>query len=298
MTPNNARRRSRFLSVVVLCLLGVPALLWLTKPRWLVSYATQYVEQRRLEVRSLVLVRDGHWRELEDGLELRTLRLRRKGDWFSGFDVVALRVDPSRMDLRVLNFNSESLPVMDMVTLAERTGAVALLNASYFESDFKPMGLVIQDGRQLSPLRKGGRIHHGVFLLRGTDAFFLHRTNVDLGNVDQAFQAGPWLVTDGKAHRSFRNANVVTRRSALGVDKKGCVVMAATDVWLGGLSLPELAELFAAPEPDGLGVWRAINCDGGSSTQMLLRHPRKNFTIRTSIHVPVYLGVFHRERRP
>jgi len=287
-------RQVRWLSIAVLVLIGAPVVLLVTKPRWLVSYATQYVESQRRESRPLVVVRGGEWRGVADGLELRKLRARRKGDWFSGFNVMALRVDPARVSLRVLKMGSQSLPVMDMVTLAEQTGALGLMNASYFEPDMKVMGLLINDGEPLSPLRKGGSIHHGVFLLRGARPFLLHRTDAELAGVDQAFQAGPWLVTDGKAHGSFRNAGVVTRRSALGLDRNDRVMLVATDVWLGGLSLPELAQLMAAPEPDGFGAWRAINCDGGTSTQMLLRHTRRNFTIRSSVHVPVYIGVFPR----
>jgi hypothetical protein len=69
-------------------------------------------------------------------------------------------------------------------------------------------------------------------------------------------------------------------------------LLAATDAVLGGLSLPELAAFFAASEPKGLAAWRAINCDGGTSTQLLLEHKKRSLRIRSTVHVPVYIGVY------
>jgi Phosphodiester glycosidase len=277
---------------MLVLVLVTAALCLMARPQWLVAIATQYVEDRRQETRVLEVTDPGEWRTLQAGLEYRRMSLKRKGGWFSSFHLVALRADPVLLSLRIVDIPAVQLPVQDMVTVAQQTGALALMNASYFEPDLKVMGLLVSGGKKLSPLRTGGRIHHGVFLLHRKRAYLKHRTNIDLTDIDEAFQAGPWLVTDGKPQTQFRNADIVTRRSALGVDTKGRVTMAATDSLLGGLSLPEVGRLMGTPEPEGFGCWRAINCDGGTSTQMLLRAPAKRFTIRSSVHVPVYVGVF------
>ncbi len=295
MPPIERRRGRRATTVVFLLALAMAAALALTRSQWLVKVATQYVEERRQDERPLLVAKLGDWKLLQAGLEYRKVRLRREGGWFTGFNLIALRVDPALVNLRMIQIPSRLLPAQDMVTIAEHTGALALMNASYFESDMKVMGLLIVDGEQRAPLRRGGSVHHGAFLLRGKKAYLQHRTNVSLEGVDQAFQAGPWLVTDGLARENFRNVHIITRRSAFGVDAKGRVVLAATDAFLGGLALPEMANLLAAKEPEGFGLWRAINCDGGSSTQLLLRHPRKNVTIRSSVHVPVYIAAFGRD---
>jgi uncharacterized protein YigE (DUF2233 family) len=251
-----------------------------------------YLDDQQQETRPLKLVDAGKWRALEPGLDVRTAIFRRQGRWLSSFRLIALRVDPARLRLHVVEVPAEELPEASIETVAARSGALALLNASYFEPEMKVMGLLIADGQQLSPLRKEGSIHHGVFLLRDGQAFLLHRTSVDLEGVTEAFQAGPWLVTDGQPEARFRNADLVSRRSAIGVDRSGRVLLAATDAVLGGLSLPELAAFFAASEPKGLAAWRAINCDGGTSTQLLLEHKKRSLRIRSTVHVPVYIGVY------
>ncbi len=291
-------RRTRILLILFIVLLviflSVVASIELGVRQRVTDRVYAYLESRKQEAAPLVFAGRGEWRELQPGLDLRELTFRRKGRWWSGFSLELLRVDPQRWALRMVVVPPDDLPAIDLDALAVQTGAVALLNANYFEPDFKVMGLVIEDSKLIFPLRKEGNIHHGVWYLKGGESFLVHRTNFIAEGVEQAFQAGPWLVTDGEAETHFRNAPLVARRSAVAVDRKGRVLLIASDALLGGLSLPELAALLAMPESKGgVEVWRAINCDGGTSTQMLLRHPQASVRIRSTIHVPVYLGVFH-----
>jgi len=289
------KRAARYGVLIVLLLVAAAAamLVYLPLPNELPDRVMSYLEERKNETRPLVLKRAGAWRSLQPGLELRRAKFNRKDRLLSSFNLIALRVDPEKWRLRMIHAPAKDLPQTDIETLAQSTGAAALINASYFEPDFKVMGLLVCDGERLSPMRKEGNIHHGVFYLHDNRAFLVHRSNFNAQPVEQAFQAGPWLVSDGEAQSRFRNANVVTRRTAVGVDKKGRVILAATDALLGGISLPELADYLARPEGEGgFELWRAINCDGGTSTQMLLRHPRESLTIRSTVRVPAYLGVF------
>lgn len=289
------KRAARYGVLIVLLLVaaGGAALVYLPLPNELPDRVMSYLEERKNETRPLVRKRAGVWTNLQPGLELRRVKFNRKDRLLSSFNLIALRVDPEKLRLRMIHAPAKDQPQTDIETLAQSTGALALVNASYFEPDFKVMGLLVCDGEKLSPIRKEGNIHHGVFYLRESRAFLVHRSNFNGQQVEQAFQAGPWLVSDGEAQSRFRNANVVTRRTAVGVDKKGRVILAATDALLGGISLPELADYLARPESEGgFELWRAINCDGGTSTQMLLRHPRESLTIRSTVRVPAYLGVF------
>jgi hypothetical protein len=276
---------------VALALLGWRAL---NNPHWSASLVARFVDERQSEKRALRLIDGGQWRRLQDGLDLRWLRFRRQGRWISTIGLAALRVDPAKLAVRMVAVPADRLGALDMEALARSTGALALVNASYFEPDLKAMGLLIVDGETVSPPRKEGSLHHGVFFIRGDQAFLQERTDANPEGATQAFQAGPWLVTDGAAQRHFRNADLATRRSAVGLDRQGRVVLAATETLTGGLTLPELADWLGALEPKGLALWRAINCDGGASTQMLLRHRAASFTIRATVHPPVYVGVFAR----
>jgi len=291
------KRAVRYGVMIVLLLVatGTAMFVYLPHPNDVPDRVMSYLEERKNETRPLVLKSAGDWITLQPGLELRRARFNRKDRLLSRFNLIALRVDPEKMRLRMIHVPAKQLPQTDIETLAQSTGAIALINASYFEPDFKVMGLLVCDEQRISPMRKEGNIHHGVFYLHDNRAFLEHRTNFSEPKVEQAFQACPWLISDGEAQHRFRNANIGTRRSAVGVDKKGRVILAATDALLGGLSLPELAGFLAKPESEGgFALWRAINCDGGTSTQMLLNHPRESLTIRSTMRVPAYLGVFAR----
>ncbi len=286
--------RAILIVLLVLTLIGAAA--WYFElPRRMTDQAYSYLESRKMEAAPLRYVSHGAWLELQPGIELRELEFARKGRWLSTFNLVVLRVDPKRVWLRMVAVSPEELPTSDIETLARRTNALALLNTNYFEPDSKVMGLVIAEGKTIYPLRKEGSIHHGVWFLKNGEAFVVHRTVFDGRGVNEAFQAGPWLVTDGEPETRFRNAPLVARRSAVGVDRKGRVLLMATDALLGGLSLPELAAVLGTAETKGgLGLWRAINCDGGTSTQMVIRHSRASVVIRSTVRVPVCLGVYPR----
>jgi hypothetical protein len=292
-TARPARRRLR-LAVGLALLVGAPLAAYFTLqtyPQWAAGLLLRYVDDRQRETRALKLADAGRWRTLQDGLEARRLTFKRRGSLLSGFRLFALRVDPAKLKLRMVYLPPERLAEVDLEAVAAQTDAIALLNANYFEPDAKVMGLLIADGQTVSPLRREGELHHAVFFIRDGRAALEPRAG-DFAPASQAFQAGPWLVMDGKAQGRFRNADVVSRRSAVGVDRQGRVTLAATDAVLGGLSLLELADALAAPEKKGLQLWRAMNCDGGSSTQMLLRRPKESFTIRATSPAPAYLGVF------
>ena len=277
----------------IFCLVALALALGLWRFDYFSGLAADYVEKRKHEKEPLIVSDAGRWQTLQEGLEWRQVTFHRQGRLLSIFNLMAIRADAARMELRMLQVPPAALPDIDMERLAEMKNGLCLMNANYFEPDFKVMGLLIVDGQTLSPLRKKGSIHHAVWLRRGVDVYLEHRANVNLAGVDQAFQAGPWLVTDGEAQTHFRHSDLVTRRSALGVDKKSRTVLLATDAVVGGMSLKELAEILARPESHGgFGLWRAINCDGGTSTQMILRHAKANFVIHSTVHVPVYIGVF------
>lgn len=289
------RKKKTAIIILALAMTGIGAGIYyiFDVPQLIPNLVNQYVEERKHDSNPLVVKRVGVWEPVDDGLDVRQTIFDREGRWFSRFRMLVLRVDARKKDLRVVYIQPNDPPQTDIQAVAREVGAVALMNASYFEPDFKVMGLVVSGGRTFNRLRREGNIHHGVWLIKGNEVFLLHRSNVSLSGIRQAFQAGPWLVTDGEAQTRFRNADQVTRRSAIGVDRKGRVLMIATDALLGGLSLPELADMLARPEEDGgLNVWRAFNCDGGTSTQMLLRHDNLSLTIHSGVHVPVYLGVF------
>ena len=100
---------------------------------------------------------------------------------------------------------------------------------------------------------------------------------------DEAVQGFPMLVRDGE--QTYFTEGRVTRRTAIGIDEDGNVLLITTSFL--GLSLRELSEFLATSD---LNIVDAFNLDGGGST--MLFSPENRFG---SIDpVPTILAVYPR----
>ena len=110
-------------------------------------------------------------------------------------------------------------------------------------------------------------------------------------SIDGGFQSGPLLVDPGGVFGIGSNDFNRVPRSAVCVagDK---VVFAVVE---GGLSLFELAKLLiASPAQGGFGCERALNLDGGPSTQASLAAGNGTFEVAGKWNVLSALGVRRR----
>jgi uncharacterized protein YigE (DUF2233 family) len=197
---------------------------------------------------------------------------------------VALHVfsfSPERFELRVLTPQAGTSGdfVRDM---ARRAGAVLAVNGGFFTPEFAPLGLLVSQGKELNPIRKAD---WGVFLVRHGQASVVHwRDLKDLAGVEFAIQCGPRLVVDGKpVHVKPHRA----RRTALGVDARGRVMVVATE---GAVLLSELVDFLIAR-----GAVQALNLDGGTSTQLSSRET--DASVEALAPVANGVGVFPRSAR-
>ena len=96
--------------------------------------------------------------------------------------------------------------------LGQRASTVAFaMNAGMFDERGGPIGLAIEDGRQLKPINRragSGNFHlkpNGVFLVRmsGRSEVISSERFVPAANIRFASQSGPMLVVDGKLHPRF-----------------------------------------------------------------------------------------------
>jgi uncharacterized protein YigE (DUF2233 family) len=160
--------------------------------------------------------------------------------------------------------------------------ALLAINAGFFDFDaqsrLSPSGLVIADGRLIAPAtdrKKGGS---GALYSRGSavEIDFIDRVG-DLRGIQTAVQVGPLVVDPGGKNGIRRNDADRARRSAVCLLAGGAIVIVLVE---GGLSLYELGELLATPEADGgFGCERAVNLDGGPSTQVSFAAAGRNLEI-------------------
>lgn len=223
---------------------------------------------------------------LLEGLERRTF------DWTSpdGADVVpvhAFRVDPRRFRFRVLRATGDRAATVH--ALARAGGLALAVNGSYFDPAGRPLGLLIDRGRQLQAVRA---VDWGIFAVDAAGgARIVHASDWREGEqADAALQAGPRLVVDGKV---LALKPQIARRTAVGVDAAGRVILMVTE---RGMLLADLAALLARPEGEGgLGCRDAMNLDGGPSTQASLFVAGASWDLFGRTGVPVALGVQPRE---
>ncbi len=224
---------------------------------------------------------------LADGLERRTLRWAPPGSGQSAVVVHAFRVDPKRFRFRVVRASDGKRDTVHAI--ARKADLVLAVNASFFDPKGRPLGLLVDRGRELQRLRK---VDWGVFYTTsGGGAGIVHRRDFEAPEgIDAAVQSGPRLVVGGKP---LDLKPQIARRTAVCVDTSGRVLLLVSE---SGMLLEDLAALLARPTGEGgLGCRDALNLDGGASTQATLLMPGSIWDLYGGSAVPVVLGIQPRD---
>ncbi|MCC2112160.1 MAG: phosphodiester glycosidase family protein [Hyphomicrobiales bacterium] len=201
------------------------------------------------------------WERLGDGARYRRITVARDGNQ-QRIDI--WRFDPNHWRIKVVPSPEPGGFYADQALGTDNGLAI---NGGYFDyrddangRALVPTGLVVSGGRKLTAYRGGS----GVLYDSGrTIAIAWAKDKTAWSAAPEALQVGPLLVDPG-GKPGIRKAGPRARRSAVCVTGSGevLVVLAA-----GRLSLLELALTLATAEPAGFGCERAINLDGGPSTQ-------------------------------
>ena len=148
-------------------------------------------------------------------------------------------------------------------------------NAGMFDSNLKPVGLYVEQGRELAHanIKSGrGNFHmkpNGIFYISAngaavaeTQAFLKQRPQADL-----ATQSGPMLVIDGRLHPRFdRRSTSFKARTGVGVRADGKVIFVISEE---AVSFDAFARLFR----DALNCPNALFLDGGSASSLYAPTP-------------------------
>ncbi|AKI00313.1 putative periplasmic protein [Hoeflea sp. IMCC20628] len=162
---------------------------------------------------------------------------------FEGARAILCVIDPALRDVALVYRDPENRPygnVSKAVAALAAEGRTPLLamNAGMYHADMLPVGLYVEDGKELSPLNTDDDF--GNFFLKPNGVFFLRADGsagvmetlayADAGIVPTfATQSGPMLVIDGAIHPRFL-PDGTTRyiRNGVGVRDDGTVVLAIT----------------------------------------------------------------------
>lgn len=224
------------------------------------------------------------WNELAPGMEQRAY------DPIAGNTLArlqALRFDPALYSFRV--HYSPGLPLSAMEWANVLPGAVAIVNANYFDGNNQAVGMVVTDGAIYgsSYVNRGG-----TFLVQnGLPRVRSNITEPYQGEpLEQAAQAFPMLVTNGLASYEDNLADRYTRRTVVAQDGEGRIIMMATPFL--GLPLLDLSQFL--PTAD-MGLINALNLDGGGSTLMVINATgQPEFAVTSLDPVPAVIAVYRR----
>ena len=200
------------------------------------------------------------WQQVAPGIELHSFPLANK---FGITKVLAVRAEPAKCRIRVLDARRGfGDPGARSEEVCPAQGAA--INASFFEdhTSLKPLGLLVCKKKRLQP--RHPREGWGTFIIKGKRAVIIQSRDKLPAGVIEAVEAKPRLVIDGAIPRFKKQS--VAQRSAVGVDAKGRVILAATGDFL------TLEEWAAVLHNDPHCV-DALNLDGGPSTQLSIKGP-------------------------
>ena len=199
-------------------------------------------------------------------------------------EVLAIRVDPAQCHIRAVDARNDfgdAGATSDQVCPPRG----AAINSSFFAdgTSRRPLGLLICDRRTIQSHISGDQ--WGIFAVTEDRAAIIRSRDPLPVAVTQAVQTKPRLVIAGRIPH-FKQQPAACR-SAVGLDRKGRVLLAATDDFL------TLAE-WASCMRDSLECVDALNLDGGPSTQLTVRG-RRSSAVRGGWPVPVLITVEPRQ---
>lgn len=194
------------------------------------------------------------------------------------------RADLSYLQIKVLQKNNQPSHVK---ALAEEYKSLVTINASFFDSENKVLGLLISEGKLLQKARPIS--WWSGFLYNGKRAIIRKVQNDEKfkGEIT-GIQSGPRLVLNSQATSKLKSE--FSAKSVVGLDSLGRVYFIASE---GAIEINQLAKWLASPQKKGgLGLTFALNLDGGSSTQLYHKSDKLTVDLRGGKRVPVALALF------
>jgi uncharacterized protein YigE (DUF2233 family) len=232
----------------------------------------------------------GAWKSVQKGIESRKITFERSEPGYT-LDLKLLRFDSQWITARLLRAAQYQLKAASAMTFVEHSGAVAAINANYFDTDGKPLAFLKAGGQAINPRVSRSSLYTGVFGVKDQRPFISHRDDFLSEQADEAMQSGPLLLLRGAPQAVTGVPLRANRRALIGIDKEQRVTIAVTDNLIGGLFWAELQEIFSA------GSWQVqaqdlLNLDGGGSAQLYIKAGKFEEFVAGTVEIPVAIGFF------
>lgn len=227
---------------------------------------------------------DSGWLAAAPGAELRRLNLALAGQQAP---ITIVRLDPAYVRFSV-GYSPDQPP--PLAAWAADSGALAVINGGFFDEAGRTVALLVHNGEAVGASYEG---RGGMFAVASDGTLSLRSladTPYDPAEaLAEALQGWPMLVRPGGGAAYSYEDGQRDRRSALGLDRSGRVLLIAAPT--AAFTLAELSSWLAASD---LELASAVNLDGGASTGLLLvsaAHPERIDAFTT---LPIVLLVHQR----
>lgn len=232
----------------------------------------------------------GSWKLIQKGAEFRKVTLERS-EPYQVIELKLLRFDTRWVVPRIVRSLQYRLKVADVRTLAEKSGAIAMINGNYFDEKGRPLGFLKAASEEINARISKSSLFTGIFAVKDLQPFIVHRDHFAPQQADEGMQAGPLLLTKGSALAVTRGAGRQSRRSLIGIDREQKLIVAVTNSLFGGLNWVELQELFSSEQWE-VQTLDLLNLDGGGSAQLYVRGDQLEELVAGATEVPVAIGFF------
>jgi hypothetical protein len=257
-----------------------------------ISVSSQSPATRLQNNPSLAVTDAGSWKVIQRGIEFRKMVLERSEPSHS-IDLKLLRFDTGLVVPRILHAAQLQLKSANVKTFAEKNGALATINGSYFDTEGKPLAFLKIASQAINPRIAKNSLYTGVFSIKDHQPLISQRDVFLPERADEGLQSGPLLVLRGATQTVTGIPSRASRRALIGIDQEQRLVIAVADSLLGGLHWPELQEIFSAA-PWQIQVTDLLNLDGGGSAQLYVKAGKFEELVAGTAEVPVAIGFFNR----
>ena len=167
---------------------------------------------------------------------------------------------------------------------------IAGVNGGFFQADFRPVGLMVADGKEVHPFEKA-KLLSGVLTVRGNRIEIVRSGAFKRGNdLRQAIQCGPMLIENGLPVAGL-NGERIARRTVVATDGRGHWAM----IYLTSVNLADAALILSTPGVTGDWTVRtALNLDGGPSSGLWAASTPEQISLPEFGSVRNFIGIQRR----
>lgn len=239
---------------------------------------------------NLAVTDAGTWKPIGRGMEFRKVVMQRIDPVYA-MELKLLRLDSQLIVPRVLYAAQFQLKSANAKTFAEKTGALAAINANYFDERGRPLAYLKTAEKEINRAVSKHGLYTGVFGLGQSGPFVTHRDEFQPAQAGEALQSGPLLLHRSAAVEVLSGLGRYARRSLIAIDKQDRILIGASDGVIGGLGFAELQELFTQSKWQMEAI-ELLNLDGGGSSQLYIKSGNFEEWLPGTSEVPVAIGFF------